>query len=40
MPEVFSANLAVPTKTYTLPPAEIEAKRAEWTERWAEIVLR
>ncbi|MDH3682726.1 MAG: thiamine ABC transporter substrate-binding protein [Acidimicrobiia bacterium] len=40
LPEVFTANNAVPTRTLTLPPAEIEANRAAWTERWAEIVLR
>ncbi|MGI9613711.1 MAG: thiamine ABC transporter substrate-binding protein, partial [Acidimicrobiales bacterium] len=40
LPEVFTANLAVPSRALTIPPEEIEANRAEWTERWAEIVLR
>ena len=40
LPEVFTANLAVPTRTLSLPPGDIEANRAAWTERWAEIVLR
>ena len=40
LPEVYTANLAVPSRSLTIPPDEIEANRAEWTERWAEIVLR
>jgi thiamine transport system substrate-binding protein len=40
LPEVFTANAAVPTRTLSLDPAEIEANRARWTERWAEIVIR
>ncbi len=40
VPEVYSANLATPDRSLTLPPEEIEANRAAWTERWAEIVLR
>jgi len=40
LPEVYTANLAEPSRALTIPPEEIEANRAEWTERWAEIVLR
>lgn len=40
LPEVYTANTAVPTKSLTLDPAQIEANRSRWTERWAEIVLR
>ncbi|MCP3990598.1 MAG: thiamine ABC transporter substrate-binding protein [Actinomycetia bacterium] len=40
VPDVFTANAAVPTRTLSLEPAEIEANRARWTERWAEIVIR
>jgi thiamine transport system substrate-binding protein len=40
VPEVYAANAAVPTRTLSLKPAEIEANRSRWTERWAEIVLR
>ncbi len=40
LPEVFLAHQVEPTRTLALTPAEIEANRAAWTERWAEIVLR
>ena len=40
LPEVFTTHAAVPSRTLSLSPAEIEANRADWTERWAEIVLR
>ena len=40
LPEVFTTHAAVPTRTLSLDPAEIEANRADWTERWAEIVVR
>lgn len=40
LPEVFVEHSAEPTRILTLDPVAIEANRAEWTERWAEIVLR
>ena len=40
IPEVFTSHAAVPSRTLSLTPAEIEANRADWTARWAEIVLR
>ena len=39
VPEVFTAHAAQPSRTLTLSPAEIEANRADWTERWRRIVL-
>ena len=40
LPELFTTHAAVPTSTLVLEPAEIEANRADWTERWTEIVVR
>ncbi|MGF1595825.1 MAG: thiamine ABC transporter substrate binding subunit [Acidimicrobiales bacterium] len=40
IPAVYTDNAPVPTRTLSLTPEEIEANRADWTERWAEIVLR
>ena len=40
LPESFAAHAVVVTDPLTLPPAEIEANRSDWTARWAEIVLR
>jgi thiamine transport system substrate-binding protein len=40
LPELYLANAAVVTDPLTLDPATIEANRNDWTERWAEIVLR
>ena len=40
VPEVFSANTAAVEHPLTLSPAEIEAGRDAWTDRWTEIVLR
>ena len=40
LPELFVAHAASVDDPLTLSPAEIEANRSEWTERWAEIVLR
>ncbi|MEM8924676.1 MAG: thiamine ABC transporter substrate-binding protein [Actinomycetota bacterium] len=39
LPEVYLDHDAAPTDYWTLMPAEIEANRADWTERWREIVL-
>jgi len=38
-PEVFTTHAAAPGEVLTMDPAEIEANRAAWTQRWAEIVL-
>ena len=40
LPELFADHAAVVDQPLMLDPAEIEANRNEWTERWAEIVLR
>ncbi len=40
LPDLFVAHAAIPANPLTLSPAEIEANRSDWTERWAEIVLR
>jgi thiamine transport system substrate-binding protein len=40
LPEVFVEHSAEPEEPLLVDPAEIEANRSEWTERWAEIVLR
>ena len=39
LPDVFVEHARVADDPHTLPPAEIEANRDEWTERWVEIVL-
>ena len=40
LPEVFVEHAEVATDPHLLDPAEVEAHRDEWTERWTEIVLR
>jgi thiamine transport system substrate-binding protein len=40
LPELYEAHAAVVDSPLSLSPAEIEANRNDWTERWAEIVLR
>ncbi len=40
LPELYQAHAAQVDNPLTLTPAEIETNRSEWTERWAEIVLR
>ena len=40
LPPEFVEHTAVPPHPLTLDPAEIEANRDAWTERWVEIVLR
>ncbi len=39
LPPEFVDHAAVPEEPLTLDPAEIEANRDAWTERWVEIVL-
>src|SRR5690606_29235028 len=39
VPEVYEAN-TVAVDAVSMTPAEIEAGRDRWTERWTEIVLR
>lgn len=40
VPEVFEAHRTTIDEPLTLTPAEIEAGRDRWTQRWTEIVLR
>ena len=40
LPELYEAHATIVDSPLTLTPAEIEANRNDWTERWAEIVLR
>ena len=40
LPPEFVEHTAVPPHPLMLDPAEIEANRDAWTERWVEIVLR
>lgn len=40
VPELYEANAAVVDEPLFIDPATIEANRNDWTERWAEIVLR
>jgi thiamine transport system substrate-binding protein len=40
LPEEYTAHSTTIDEPLTLTPAEIEAGRDEWTERWTEIVLR
>lgn len=40
LPELYQAHAAKIADPLTLSPSEIEANRSDWTERWAEIVLR
>ncbi len=40
LPDLFVAHAALVDEPLTISPAEIEANRSDWTERWAEIVLR
>jgi len=40
LPEAFVNFARLAEDPYQLPPADIEAHRNEWTERWTQIVLR
>ena len=40
LPELYQEHATIVDNPLTLTPAEIEANRNDWTERWAEIVLR
>jgi thiamine transport system substrate-binding protein len=40
LPDLFTEHRTEITSPLTLAPAEIEAGREEWTDRWTEIVLR
>ena len=40
VPELFAQHAAAVDEPLILDPATIEANRNDWTERWAEIVLR
>ena len=40
LPQAFVDFVQLPEDPHVLDPAEIEANRNAWTERWAEIVLR
>jgi thiamine transport system substrate-binding protein len=40
LPELYAAHAAAVADPLFLDPATIEANRNDWTERWAEIVLR
>jgi thiamine transport system substrate-binding protein len=39
VPDAYTKFTAVPTRTLSLDPATIEANRAQWTDRWRQIVL-
>lgn len=39
LPEVFETHARLPSDPLFIAPAEIEARRDEWTQRWVEIVL-
>ena len=39
LPPEFVQHSQITDSPLSLPPAEIEANRQEWTERWVEIVL-
>ena len=40
LPDLYAEHAAVVEDPLVLDPSDIEANRSEWTERWAEIVLR
>jgi len=40
IPEIFTTYSAIPEKSATVDPAEINAKREEWIQAWTETVLR
>ncbi|MDH4364122.1 MAG: thiamine ABC transporter substrate-binding protein [Acidimicrobiia bacterium] len=40
VPAEYTEFTAKPTRTLSLAPSEIEANRADWTERWSQIVTR
>ena len=40
LPEAFVNFARLAEDPYQLSPADIEAHRNEWTERWTQIVLR
>jgi thiamine transport system substrate-binding protein len=40
LPDVFVENAIVPKDPLSLPAAEVSARRAEWVQRWTDVVLR
>lgn len=40
LPEVFSANAVVPESPLSLDPATVAANRADWVDRWTDLMLR
>jgi thiamine transport system substrate-binding protein len=40
IPEIFTEYSAIPEKSVTIDPAEIDANREEWIQAWTETVLR
>jgi thiamine transport system substrate-binding protein len=40
LPEVFAAHAEIADDPFMVDPAEVEAQRNAWTDRWVEIVLR
>ena len=40
LPEVFAEHAEIADDPFILDPAEVEAQRNAWTDRWVEIVLR
>jgi thiamine transport system substrate-binding protein len=40
LPDVFTANAAVPADPYTLDPATIATNREAWIDQWTDVVLR
>ena len=40
LPDVFVEYAAIPEKPASLDPAQIEEKRDEWIQAWAEVMLR
>jgi thiamine transport system substrate-binding protein len=40
LPELFVEHAARPEAVYELPPADIEAHREEWIDRWTDLVVR
>ncbi len=40
LPDVFVAHAEIAEDPFILEPAEVEAQRNDWTDRWVEIVLR
>ena len=40
LPEAFAEHAQIAEDPFILDPAEVEAGRDAWTDRWVEIVLR